>query len=460
MATTLDLIVIVAYLIITLVIGLLASKREHLDGYMINNRKTKLFLLTTSNIATQIGAGAIVGVAASAYTTGISYGFIIMISIALSFILFAYIAPKIKQFGDKHKAYTIGDFFEHRFDKANRFVFAIGYVLLAFLWAAVQFVAIAQLIKVLTGISFEVAMIGAALITIIYTSVAGIISDLLTDFFQFWVMVLTFVILVPLAWGKAGGMSALTTLPASHFDLLGFGGLVFFLGGIFLSGLVVLPEVHFWQRIYSADSKETARKSFIWGLPALLFVVAAILCGLLAVKLAPGVEADTALFTLMNTVLPSGLLGLGYAGIIAVVMSSIDSILLGGSATILKDLYMPLFHQKRHEHELLNMARYITAIFGIVSAVVAFYFQNIVGLTILSAFTAGSFAFAILGGLFWKRTTAKASIASMVCSLIALYISYPFMKEQAFVPSFLTAIIVLVVVSLLTKHSKSEHYLT
>jgi len=459
MATTLDLIVIAVYLIITLIIGLLASKREHLEGYMTNNRKTKLFLLTTSNIATQIGAGAVVGVAASAYTTGISYGIIVMISITLSFLLFSYIAPRIKAFGDKHKAYTTGDFFDHRFGRANRYVFAGMYILLAFLWSGVQFVAIAQLIKVLTGINFEIALMGAALITIIYTSVAGIISDLLTDFFQFWVMLLTFIILVPLAWGKAGGIQALSALPASHFDPLAFGGIIFFLGGIFLSGLVVLPEVHFWQRIYSADSESTARKSFLWSLPSIIFVAVAILCGLLAVKLAPGVAPDLALFTLMGNVLPSGLLGLGYAGILAIVMSSIDSILLGGSATILKDFYMPIFHPKRHEHELLNMARYITAIFGILSAVVAFYFQDIVSLTILASFTAGCFAFAILGGLFWKRTTAKASIASMISSLIVLYICYPFLKEISFVPSFATAILVLVIVSLCTKHSESEHFI-
>jgi SSS family solute:Na+ symporter len=458
-ATTVDLIVIAAYLFITLIIGLIASKREHLEGYMINNRRTHLFLLTTSNIATQIGAGAIVGVAASAYLKGVSYGIIVMISIFLSFVLFSYIAPRIKAFGDKHKAYTTGDFFEHRFGRNSRYVFAGIYILLAFLWSGVQFVAIAQLIKILTGINFEVALIGAAVITIIYTSVAGIISDLLTDFFQFWVMVLTFIVLVPLAWGKAGGMDALTALPATYFDPLAFGGIIFFLGGIFLSGLVVLPEVHFWQRIYSADSEKTARRSFIWALPSLLFVAVAIICGLLAVKLAPNVEPDLALFSLMNNVLPSGLLGLGYAGIIAIVMSSIDSILLGGSATILKDFYMPIFHPERHEHELLNMARYITAIFGILSAVVAFYFQDIVNLTILASFTAGCFSFAILGGLFWKRTTAKACIASMISSLIVLYISYPFLKEIAFVPSFFAAVAVLVIVSLLTEHSKSEHFI-
>jgi SSS family solute:Na+ symporter len=285
------------------------------------------------------------------------------------------------------------------------------------------------------------------------------ISDLTTDFFQFWVMVLTFVILVPLAWGKAGGVAALTALPASYFNPLSFGGIVFFIGGIFLSGIVILPEVHFWQRIYSAESSSTARKSFLWGLPSILFVVAAILCGLLAVKLAPNASPDTSLFTMMNAVLPSGLLGLGYAGIIAIVMSSIDSILLGGSSTILKDLYMPFFHPKRHEHELLNMARYITAIFGIASAVVAFYFQSIVNLTIFAAFTAGCFSFAILGGLFWKRTTAKACVASMISSLIVLFVSYQFLKEKTFVPVFLVAIVVLIVVSLFTKHSPSEHYI-
>jgi len=48
MVATLDFIVLIAYILIVLIIGILSSRREHLEGYLTNNRKTKLSLLTFS----------------------------------------------------------------------------------------------------------------------------------------------------------------------------------------------------------------------------------------------------------------------------------------------------------------------------------------------------------------------------------------------------------------------------
>jgi Na+/proline symporter len=456
MAGTLDLVVILAYIVLVLWIGIRAVRREHLEGYLVNNRKTKLFVLTLSNAATLIGAGAVVAVVSAAYTTGISYGVVLLVGLTLTTILLALIAPRIKAFGDTHKAHTVGDFFEHRFGKKARTVFAVLYVLLAVVWGGIQFVALALLVKVLIGVSFLIALIGAAIVTIIYTSLAGIISDILTDFIQFWVMLLMYLVLVPIAWSRAGGLSALQALPSSYYDPLAFGGAAFLIGGIFLAGLVLLPSVHYWQRIYSADSVSTARKGFIWAIPWMIFFsFAGILIGLFAVSLVPGVDPDSAMFVLMDKLLPPGLLGFGFAGIIAVLMSSVDSLLIGGSATILKDIYMPFFHPKMHEHELLNMARYISAVFGLVIVGLAFFLPDVVKLSILAASTALCFVPSIIGGIFWKRTTGKASIWSMILSIITLYALFPFLPKAAFLPAFFVATITLIVISFLTKNPKT-----
>lgn len=460
MAEVIDLIVIALYLLATVYIGIKSSKRENLEGYLANNRKTKLWFLTFSNVSTLVGAGAVIAVASSAYTTGISYGLVVAVSLTVAAILFALLSKKIKTFGDQNKAYTVGDFFEYRFGKSNRYVFAVLFVILAFLWGAIQFVAIAQLLKSLTGTGFLAALILSAIVTIIYTSIAGLISDIMTDFLQFWVMLATFVILLPLAWVKAGGFTALKSLPSVYFDPFAFGGVSFLVGGIILSGLVLIPSVHYWQRIYSAESVKTSRKSFLFSIPGVLFFVgASVLAGLFAAIIIPGVNPDSSLFDLMKNILPTGLLGLGFAGIIAVVMSSIDSLLLGGSATLLKDLYMPFFHPKMHERELLNMARYITAIFGMICAMVAFIFQDIIQLSILTAFTALCFVPSTIGGLFWKRTTMKGSIASLLSALVVLYALIGVMPKTAFLPSFVVGTLVLIIVSLLTKHSESENFI-
>ncbi len=458
MVTTLDFVVLSIYLLLVLIIGIYSSKREHLEGYLANNRRTKLYLLTFSNVATFIGAGAVVTVASAAYTTGISYALVVIISLVIACLLYALLSSKIKRFGDTTRAYTIGHFLDYRYGKSTKYTFSFFYVLLAFLWMAIQFVAIAQLLKILLGVNFIFALLASVIVTIIYTSLAGLISDILTDFFQFWVMLLTFLILVPLLWIKSDGLATLAALPSTYFDPLAFGGISFLIGGILLSGLVLIPSVHYWQRIYAAESATTSRKSFLYSIPSVIFFVAAsAIIGLFAVSLVPQGDPDSILFVLMATYLPSGLLGLCFAGIIAVVMSSIDSLLIGGSATILKDIYQPLFKPKAQEHELLNMVRYITVIFGLIGALVAFFFQSIVTLSLLTAFTALCFVPALIGGLFWKRATSTASVSSLLISLVVLYVLFPFMPKTAFLPSFLVAVLVFVLVSFFSKHAPSEH---
>lgn len=446
--STLDFIVILSYLILTLYIGLRLVKRENLEGYLVNNRKSKFTLLTLSNIATLVGAGAVVTVASTAYSSGISYGLSNIFALIVVGLVYALISPRIKKFGDKHKAHTLGDFFLVRFGSKTRYVFAFFYFFIALLWGALQFVAIAQLFNVLIGVNFIIALIGAVLVTLIYTSLAGIISDMMTDALQFIVMALTFIILLPMALNKAGGISALTNLPSTYFDPLAFGGIAFFIGGIILGGLVLLPSVHYWQRIYSAESTKTVRRSFLWSIPGMLFfVLASIIAGLLAISIVPGVPADSALFELMKTTLPSGLLGFAFAGILAVVMSSVDSLLIGSSATFLKDIYMPLKKIKIKEKHLLKKARVFTIILGLLMALLAFLIPSVVNLSLLVSFTALCFVPAILGGLFWKKASARGAVISMLSSLVVLYLAYPFLPKVAFLPSFLVGIITLIMFS-------------
>ncbi len=458
----LDWIVIVVYLLLVVYIAFKSAKNETIEGYFANHRTTKLSMMLCSQVATAVGAGMVVGVAAEAFRTGISYPLMFAVSASTSALLFASIAKKIKAFGDKHKAITIGDFLEHRYGKITRIVFACGAILLAIIWGSAQYSAVAHLFTIMLGAKYWLALLLTLIVTISYTAAGGLRSDIFTDFLQFWVMLISFMVLVPLALFYAGGTSSITQLPQTYFDPLAFGGLTVLLGGIFLSGLVNVPSVDSWQRIYAAESGKTSQKAFLFAIPLILFFIgAAMISGMLAVKLAPYAVPEQALFEVMKLVMPAGLLGLGFAGIIALVMSSVDSLTVGASATILKDVYQRVFRkQKKHEadKQMMRKARLVTFLFGTSCAIIAFFFRNIVQLSLFAAYTALCFVPAILAGLWWKKTTSKAAIASIVSSLITLYGTAPFIGKIAFVPTLIVGAGVLMGVSYLTKHGKSEEW--
>ena len=192
------LTVLVIYFAITFLIAWWFSRNESLSAYFLNSRSTSLWMLTFSNVATLVGAGATVAIVAEVYNSGISYGIVLPVSFVVGAVLLAVFYSKIREFGEREGIYTLADFFSKRFDTKNKLVVGIFQIFLLFVWIAIQAVAFASLASVLTGLDYNVALILASLITIMYASVGGLKVDIITDFIQFWTYFFTsfFVVVV------------------------------------------------------------------------------------------------------------------------------------------------------------------------------------------------------------------------------------------------------------------------
>src|SRR3989338_3985546 len=168
MANPIDLAIVAGYLVVMLVIGFLVSRKQDLEGYFVNNRRTRFWMLFTATIATSVGAGLVIGVSSLSYQHGIGMGVAFFIAELVGWLLVAFFAAKIKSFGDRTKALTLGDFFEARYTKYTRIIAASMLDLINFMWMAVQFVAMGNLVAVLTGLDFRIGLLSAAAVTIFY----------------------------------------------------------------------------------------------------------------------------------------------------------------------------------------------------------------------------------------------------------------------------------------------------
>lgn len=430
------LFVLVIYFIITFGLAWYFSRKESLEEYLINRKNTGLVLLLLSNIATIIGAGAVVAVVAEVYNTGISYGIMLPASLIFGALLLGLMSRKLKDFSDKHKSYTIVDFFRIRFDKKNETLVVILQLFLLTIWIAVQAVALASLASVLTGADYIWALMISAIITIAYTSIGGLKIDIITDFFQFWVFMILFFIMGIIGYQYVGSINNLFSLiPKGHLDPLAFGGLGFFIFGVFVSGFLFLGNTTHWQRIFSARDVKTAKNSFYYAIPIMLaFSLLVLFFGLLAAAYLSNIPKETALFELMKIILPPGLVGVGCAAILAVIMSSVDSLLVGGSTII----YNKFFSNRK-----ISSARIITALFGLGGFLIAFLIPDIITLSLLVTYLALLFVPTVIGGLYFK-TSANASFYSLLIPAVLLFVLYPFMTKNTFiVPIPLSILIVL-----------------
>lgn len=453
MVTNLDIAIIVVYLAGMTVVSYFLSRGITVEGYFVNKRKTSLTLLILSIVSTNVGAAFFIGSATEAYQTGISFG-LVMISLVISgsFIL-AYFGPKIKRFGDEKRAYTLPEFFIHRYDsEANRKLVAV-IILLSYLFLiALQFVAIGAIASVITDVDIRMILIVAGAITIIYTTMSGIRSNLFTDAISFVITAVILAILIPQILVATD--YSLPQLEERYYDMFAFGGPSFYAFAIIFGTLGALLQMELWQRIYAANNEKTARKAFIGSaFIQIPFIAVGIIIGLTAASLYPGLDNHIAPFYLMQQLLPAGLLGLGLVALLAIVMDTINSLVMVGSSTILNDFYKPRT-KTTDERKLLRLGRIFTLAYGFGAIGIAFLIPDIVSLLLIGAFMLMPIAPALVGGLIWRGSNSKASFISILAGFVVTILLIPQMPQTAFVPGFLVALAVFVGGSLIKNRMK------
>ena len=204
------------FFLIVFIIGIWERKKLTIEDYWVNNRRTNKFVLVATTLSTFIGAGAILGNAGIAFSGAGLTAFVIAGSYFLYFLIFAkFFAPKIKEFGDANKAYTLPDFFEARYSNKVRLAGAITNLVSWSLYLALQMLAIGVFVGALTGIDPTLATIIGGTIVILYTAIGGLRADIRTDVFQFFIMLFLLVVFLPLVIMKGGGFGAIALLPQS-----------------------------------------------------------------------------------------------------------------------------------------------------------------------------------------------------------------------------------------------------
>lgn len=448
---TLDISIIVVYLLIVLGVGYFLGRKEGADGFFVNNRSTKLWLLVFTALSTSVGAGTVIGVAGAAYDTGISFGLTFMLLSAIGWGVAGHLAPRIKKWADASGAYTLGDYFAYRYSPTTRRLVSIILVIVSFLWAAIQFIAFASLIGVVTNVNYTIALLVTAFLTILYTSFSGIKGDFYTDAIQFFVMLPVFVLLLIKGFAliEPGTFSQ---VPAELLNPYNYDGPIFFYAGIILGFPLIITAMEMWQRIFAAYDMKTAQRAFyLSGVLKVIVIGVAMILGFLAFHLLPtGVDNDSALFSLMTTLLPTGLLGLGLASILAILMSTVDSIIMVGSATITKDFYL-LKNPEATDKQKLKVGRLAVLAVGLGGLGIAFFVPDIVKLSVVSAQIMVIFAPALIGGLVWAKPNAKAGFWSILLGFVITLLIVPFNQGIAFVPAVLFGLIAFIILSVKSK---------
>ena len=470
----LDLIAIGLYFLGLLWVGVAVARSQKKHGesesFMAADRDMNLFQTTATTAATDIGGGFSIAMGGLGFTLGISGSWLIAIS-GLSIILASFLmVPKVKRWADQVRGLTTGDLFEARFDRRTGTLAAVVIGLAWFTFVGGQVIAGGKLLQVTLGMDLVLAIALAGFIILAYTAMGGLKAVIYTDVMQMVVLMVGVIfLLVPIGLVKVGGWSGMVEQLASNpetasmveWDAVSWKRM---LGWFFSIIPIWFISIAALQRIIAARDEKTARRAFLLtGVPIEwpLFAVGSTLVGLFARILAPELaDAELATPTMILTLLPAGITGIVIAAYIAAVMSSADSCLIGPVAIFTNDIYRKILKPAASDAELVRVARVLTIVLGLLAIGIAYLTPNVLDL-ILYAYTFGAAGlfFPMLGLLFWRRTTASGAFWSMLLggsSAVVWTLAGEPLGFSSSYAGWIVALPVLVIVSLLTKHSADE----
>jgi len=183
-------------------------------------------------------------------------------------------------------------------------------------------------------------VIAAAVLSVFYVDRGGLRTVILTDQIQFVLMYGGFIMLLVFLVAQHGGLPfLLPRVPASHWLWHGGNGAAAVIVW-YVIALGTMVDPAFWQRAYAARDPRVARNGVLWSIVFWIgFDFMTTACGLYARALLPGLADPVDAFPqLANMTLPPVALGLFYLGMIATVMSTIDSYAFIAATTIGRDL--------------------------------------------------------------------------------------------------------------------------
>ncbi len=425
--------VVVLYLLGMVGLGAYVGSRvRQFKEYFLAGGALTTPLLVCTLVSSYYGLDVTFGTSETAFYYGLAawlwYSFPYYIFIVIAALV---VARRLRAY----RFMTLPDLLDHHYGKTARvlgasacFVYSAPIVAMAGMMTLIQWL----------GLPLYSAMTVTVAVCAVYTILGGLWADAISDTVQFVLMCVSLAIVMPLAVHWVGGWDFINQLPANddgvrdHLTTHG-GASYWMLAARAVTGLTVLVEPAFYQRVFAAQDQRTITRALLVG----IFLWAAydwgvVLIGLVARAAVEahmaGVPADLegkqALLVVSLQILPIGLRGLFIGGILAAAMSTIDSYSLLASGNIVYDVYRPLFDRKASDRRMVLLTRIGVFAVMLSAAVGSLAFVRLRDAWQFMASVLTSIVLVpVMFALFARPKRAAGACASIagLCGLVAFY---------------------------------------
>lgn len=341
------------FMLLFLAIGIasLAKSRSTAEDYLVAGKTVPAWLAGLSAVATNNSGFMFIGMIGLTYTAGLSSIWLMVGWIVGDLMVSLLTLNKLHAASRSPKVHSYGGLLAHWHGDDNHLLRRLVGVLTVFfltLYAAAQLKAGSKATSVLLAWEPSWGVLVGAAIVLIYSAAGGLRASIWTDAAQSLVMLVGMALLlvggVELAGGWDSAMQQMAAIEPGYMhwfpDTDGLGIVLFILGWLF-GGIAVVGQPHIVIRFICLDNARHINRMrlYYYGWFT-LFYGATILVGLLSrITFAEGTgfDAELALPTMAQQLLPETMVGLVLAALFAATLSTADSLILSCSASVTRD---------------------------------------------------------------------------------------------------------------------------
>ena len=423
-STALLLIIIVS--IIFAAVGLVYSKKHQgINNYLTANRNIDFYSLSTSLVASALGAWILFGPASAASWGGIGAVIGYALGTAFPMIFLIFLGKKIRN--EFPKGSTLIEFLRKKFGKSLFKLILLMTIFYMFVFLCAEVTAVAMLMNYISGTKLWITALIILSTTLIYTLYGGLRASIFTDNIQMIIILILFLISVFYLISFSGDQFSFSFIKEKSPHLLSSNYIPNYTAGLtFFIAVAATNLFHQgnWQRVYAAKNNIVLKKSlivaFIVIVPIVLFMG---FSGLVAVSIDQNVIPDLGFFSLLlkeqTEFLSLIIIILG----LSLTISTVDTLVNAISSLIVVDGKATFNLNKKINY--LKLSKYFMVGLSIVAFIIASKGFSVLYLFLLADLFCCAFVLTVFYSFYNKTFDEKTAYTSIIIGLVVGFLLFP-----------------------------------
>ena len=426
LSQNLTLLLIIVISLLFALIGILYSrKHQGLSNYLTAGRNVGTLSLTTSLVASSLGAWILFGPASAATWGGI--GSVIGYSLGTAFpmIVFIFLGPKIRKVFPRGN--TLTEFIYRKFGKNIFKLILILTIFYMFIFLCAEVTAISMLVNYISGTPLWLTATLVIVSTLIYTLYGGLRASILTDNLQFFIVLILLFISAYYLFYLNSNYISFEIVQSNSSHLLSSKYLPNYTAGLtFFIAVAATNLFHRgnWQRVYAAKNNEVLKKSLLFSFIIIIPIVFFMgISGIMAVSIDSKINPDLAFFSIL---LKDNMEFLSVVIIILAVsltISTIDTLVNAISSIVIVDGNKVYFES--NQKNSLRLSKIFIVILSIISLIIASKGYSILYLFLLADLLCCAAVFTVFYGFYQRKFVEKNAIISILLGLFLGLLLFP-----------------------------------